>query len=168
MGEVDVEDDEDVAVYAAGRGEKLVAGLLALLALVGSGVAGYLTYVHWFNKSIACAGFYTCETVAQSDYAWIGGVPVAFLGLLGYLAILAVSLFWLTTGDRFQNRPLLLVWGMSVAGFAYSAYLTYVELFVIDAVCIWCATSAIVMTAVFLVSTVALLTLGRDSELVDG
>ena len=165
-GEVDVAGDEG-AVLAAGLGEKLVAGLLALLAVAGAGVAGYLTYVHWFNKPIACAGFYTCETVAQSSYAWIGGVPVAFIGLLGYLAILAVALLWLATGNRFQGRPLLLVWGMSLAGVAYSAYLTYVELFVIDAVCIWCASSAIIMTAVFVVSSAALAILGRENEFVE-
>ncbi len=167
MGEVDVVGDEDGAMVAAGPWEKLVAGLIALLAVAGTGVAGYLTYVHWFNKPIACAGFYTCETVAQSSYAWIGGIPVAFFGLLGYLAILAVALFWLATGNRFEGRPLLLVWGMSLAGVAYSAYLTYVELFVIDAVCIWCASSAVIMTAVFLVSSAALLLLGRESEFVE-
>ncbi len=57
---------------------------------------------------------------------------------------------------------------MSVAGVAYSAYLTYVELFVIDAVCIWCVTSAAIMTVIFLASTAGLLTLGRDSELLAG
>ncbi len=167
MGEVDVAENEGVAVVSAGLAEKLVAGLLALLEVAGAGVAGYLTYVHWFNKPIACGGLHTCRVVAESSYAWIGGVPVAFLGLLGYLAILSVSLFWLATGDRFENRPLLLIWGMSLAGFAYSVYLTYVELFVIDAVCIWCASSAIIMTALFLISTAALLTLGRESEFVE-
>jgi uncharacterized membrane protein len=166
MGEVDVAEDEG-AVVAAGPGEKLVAGVLALLALAGAGVAGYLTYVNWFDKPIACGGLHTCRAVAESSYAWVGGVPVAFFGLLGYLAILAVALFWLATGNRFQGRPLLLVWGMSLAGVAYSAYLTYIELFVIDAVCVWCASSAIIMTAVFLVSSAALLLLGRESEFVE-
>jgi uncharacterized membrane protein len=165
MSEVDVEEDEDVAGQAGGRLERSIAALIALLALAGAGVAGYLTYVHWFDKSIACVGLHSCAEVAQSDYAWVWNVPVAFLGLLGYLAIFAASTFWLRVGNRFDVRPLLAIWGMSLAGFAYSVYLTYVELFVIDAVCIWCASSAIIMTVVFLVATAALLTLGRDSEL---
>ncbi len=57
---------------------------------------------------------------------------------------------------------------MSLAGFGYSVYLTYVEIFVIDAVCIWCVSSAVIMTIIFLVSTGGLLTLGRKSELLTG
>ncbi|MCJ7491194.1 MAG: hypothetical protein MUP15_03435, partial [Dehalococcoidia bacterium] len=86
------------------------------------------------------------------------------LGLLGYVALAAVSAFWLRVGNRFDVWPLLTIWGMSVAGVAYSAYLTYVELFVIDAVCIWCVASAAIMTVMFLLATAGLLTLGRDSE----
>ncbi len=160
MDEVDLAEDEGWA--AAGAGEKLAAGLLALLAVAGVGVAGYLTYVHWFDKPIACGGLHTCRAVAESSYAWIGGVPVAFFGLLGYLAILAVSLLWLATGDRFEGKPLLAIWGMSLAGLAYSIYLTYIELFVINAVCVWCASSAVIMTAIFIVSSGALVLLGRE------
>jgi len=149
-------------------GARIVAALVGLLSLAGAGAAGYLTYVHWFDKSIVCAGFSSCAEVAQSDYARIGEVPVALLGLLGYVALAVVSAFWLRVGNRFDVWPLLAIWGMSVSGVAYSAYLTYVEFFVIDAVCIWCITSAAVMTAVFLVATAGLLAFGRDSELLSG
>jgi uncharacterized membrane protein len=162
MREADMEEDEDVA--GGGPLERSIAALIALLALAGTGVAGYLTYVHWFDKSIACAGLHSCAEVAQSDYASMWNVPVALLGLLGYLAIFATSTFWLRVGNRFDVKPLLAIWGISLAGLAYSVYLTYVELFVIDAICIWCAASAVIMTAVFLVATAALLTLGRDFE----
>jgi uncharacterized membrane protein len=167
MREVEVEADGDAGFYS-GRSSRVVAALLGVLSLAGVAVAGYLTYVHWFDKSIVCVGLSSCAEVAESDYAWIAGIPVAFLGLLGYVALTAVSVFWLRVGERFDIWPLLAVWGMSVAGVAYSAYLTYVELFVIDAVCIWCITSAAIMTVVFLVATGALLTLGRDSDLFAG
>jgi uncharacterized membrane protein len=167
MREIDVEADEDAAAYSEVP-TRALAALLGVLSLVGIGVAAYLTYVHWLDKPIACAGLGTCAAVAESDYAWIGGIPVAFLGLLGYVALALVAAFWLWAGNRFDIWPLLAIWGMSVAGVAYSAYLTYVELYRIDAVCIWCVTSAGIMTAMFLVATGGLLTLGRDSELLSG
>lgn len=167
MRETDVEADEDAAPYSEIPARALAA-LLGILSLAGIGVAGYLTYVHWLDKPIACPGFGTCAAVAESDYAWIGGIPVAFFGLLGYVAIALVAALWLRAGNRFDIWPLLAIWGMSVAGVAYSAYLTYVELFVIDAVCVWCVTSAGIMTAMFLVATGGLLTLGRESELFSG
>lgn len=168
MTEAEVDPREGGSDLVSGRSGRLVAGLIAVLSLAGIGVAGYLTYVHWLDKSIACVGLHSCAEVAQSSYALVWKVPVAFLGLLGYTALLGVSAFWLRVGDRFDIWPLLGIWGMSVAGVAYSAYLTYVELFVIDAVCIWCVTSAVIMVAVFLVATAGLLTLGQDSELFVG
>jgi uncharacterized membrane protein len=167
MRETEVEADEDAGLYS-GRLARVLAAVLGVLSLAGAGAAGYLTYVHWLDKPIACAGLGTCAAVAESDYAWIGGIPVAFLGLLGYIALAVVSAFWLRAGRRFDLWPLLAIWGMSVAGAAYSAYLTYVELFVIDAVCVWCVTSAGIMTAIFLVATGGLLTLGRESRLLSG
>jgi uncharacterized membrane protein len=167
MREAQVEADEDAQLNFEGLA-RLLAALVAVLSLVGIGASGYLTYVHWFDKPIACPGFGTCAAVAQSDYAWIAGIPVAFLGLLGYVALTLISAFWLRVGNRFDVWPLLAIWGIGVAGVAYSAYLTYVELFVIDAVCIWCVTSAAIMTVIFLASTAGLLTLGRDSELLAG
>lgn len=162
-----MEADDDVAVYSE-TPARVLAALFGALSLAGIGVAGYLTYVHWFDKPIVCAGFSSCAQVADSSYAWIHGIPVAFFGLLGYVALTAASVFWLRFGNRFDVWPLLTIWGMSLAGFGYSVYLTYVELFVIDAVCVWCATSAVIMTVIFLVATGGLLTVGRKSELIGG
>jgi uncharacterized membrane protein len=138
--------------------------LVLLLALAGIGVSGYLTYTHWFNKSVVCAGFGSCDVVAQSSYSHMGPIPVALFGLLGYVAILALAAFRLRVGDRWGDWPLLLIWGMALGGVAYSAYLTYLELFVIDAVCIWCVTSAVIMVGILLVSTAGVLTMGRWEE----
>jgi len=138
--------------------------LVLLLTLGGIGASGYLTYTRWFDKSVVCAGFHSCNAVAESSYSYMGPIPVAFLGLLGYAALLAVAAFWLRVGDRWGDWPLLLIWGMALGGAAYSAYLTYLEFFVIDAVCIWCVTSAVIMLGILLVSTAGVLTMGRWEE----
>jgi uncharacterized membrane protein len=138
--------------------------LIAVLSLVGTGVSGYLTYTRWFGKSVVCAGLHSCQAVAESSYSHLGPVPVSLLGVLGYAAILAVAVIWLRSGDRFGDWPLLGIWGMAVGGTAYSVYLTYVELFVIDAVCIWCVTQAVVMVAILIASTAGVLTAGRQDE----
>jgi uncharacterized membrane protein len=138
--------------------------LVIVLALGGIGASGYLTYARWFDKSVVCAGFHSCSAVAQSSYSHMGPIPVAFLGLLGYAALLVVAAFWLRVGDRWGDWPLLLIWGMALGGTAYSAYLTYLELFVIEAVCIWCVTQAVLMVGILIASTAGVLTMGRWEE----
>jgi uncharacterized membrane protein len=114
---------------------------VAVLSLAGLGVAGYLTWVHYADLEPICAGGSGgCEKVQSSDYAELAGVPVALLGLIGYAAILG-SLAVPGDPGRFAGAVLAL------AGFGFSAWLTYVELFEIDAICQWCVASAVIMTA---------------------
>jgi uncharacterized membrane protein len=114
---------------------------IAALALAGLAVAGYLTYVHYAGLKPFCAGGGGgCERVQNSSYAELAGVPVALLGLIGYALILA-SLAVRGEPGRMAGALLALV------GFGFSAYLTWVELFEIDAICQWCAASAVLMTA---------------------
>lgn len=115
---------------------------IAALAFAGLGiaVAGYLTYVHYAGLQPFCAGgSHGCERVQSSTYATVGGVPVAVLGLIGYVSI-AAALLAPGEGARLAAAAL------TVTGFGFSAYLTYLELFVIDAICQWCVTSAILLT----------------------
>jgi uncharacterized membrane protein len=119
----------------------------AVLALAGLGVAGYLTWVHYAELEPICAGGSGgCEKVQNSDYAELAGVPVALLGLIGYGAIL-VSLWVPGELGRFAGAV------MALAGFGFSAWLTYVELFEIDAICQWCVASAVIMTALAVVTS---------------
>jgi uncharacterized membrane protein len=119
----------------------------AVLALAGLGVAGYLTWVHYADLEPICAGGSGgCEKVQNSDYAELAGIPVALLGLIGYGAILA-SLAVPGEPGRLAGAVLAL------AGFGFSAWLTYVELFEIDAICQWCVVSAVVMTALAVVTS---------------
>src|SRR5206468_4282193 len=88
-----------------------------------------------------CAGgSHGCERVQSSTYAALGGIPVAVLGLAGYVGIAAALL---APGELAR----LSAAALAVIGFGFSAYLTYLELFVIDAICQWCVTSAVLMTA---------------------
>jgi uncharacterized membrane protein len=111
-----------------------------VLALAGIGVAAYLTYVHYAGLQPFCAGgSHGCERVQSSSYASVGGIPVALLGLVGYVGI-AVAL--VAPGERAR----LAAAALAVSGFGFSAYLTYLELFVIDAICQWCVASAVLLT----------------------
>jgi uncharacterized membrane protein len=120
---------------------------VAVLAVAGIAVAGYLTWVHYADVDPICAGGSGgCEKVQASDYAELAGIPVALLGLVGYGAILA-SLAVPGDAGRFVGALL------SLAGFGFSAWLTYVELFEIDAICQWCVASAVLMTALAAVTS---------------
>jgi uncharacterized membrane protein len=108
--------------------------------VVGLGIAGYLTYVHYAGISPVCEIAHGCEKVQTSGWSKVAGVPVALLGLLGYAAILVAVLM---PGET----ALTAAAGLAVVGFGFSAYLTYREVFTIEAICIWCVASAVVMAA---------------------
>jgi uncharacterized membrane protein len=122
-----------------------------VLTLAGIAIAGYLTWVHYEGLSPVCTTG-GCERVQASSYSEIGPIPVALLGLIGYVAILA-SLA--VRGDVGRAVTFML----ALSGFAFSLYLTYLELFVIDAICQWCVASAVVMTALLIAATFRLLRL---------
>ena len=121
-----------------------------VLALVGLGVAAYLTYIHYEGIKPVCGLGGNCEKVQSSEWSKLAGVPVAVLGLVGYAAILATL---------FIDREEALIAGaiFSLAGFGFSAYLTYRELFSIDAICPWCVSSAVIMTLLAIATTARLL-----------
>ena len=109
------------------------------VAVIGLGIATYLTIVHYAGGSPVCAIAHGCETVQKSDYAKLAGIPVAVLGLLGYVGILAA----LIRDDETSRSAAAF---LSIVGFGFSAWLTYTEIAIIDAICIWCVGSAICMT----------------------
>jgi uncharacterized membrane protein len=115
----------------------------AVLALIGIGVATYITIADSGGGAPAClAGGGGCETVASSSYSHLAGINIAVFGICGYVLLLAASC---SRGDlgRFAGFALALV------GCGFSLYLTYLELFVIHAICQWCVTSAVLMTLSF-------------------
>ena len=123
--------------------------LAVAVALIGLAIAAYLTVVHYAGGTPVCAIAHGCATVQKSSYAELAGVPVALLGLLGYVAILA-SL----AGDGERARTVTA--GLCFAGFGFSAWLTWIEVGELHAICIWCVGSALCMTALAGLSAVRL------------
>jgi uncharacterized membrane protein len=112
----------------------------AILALVGIGVATYIAIAESGGGAPKClVGGSGCETVANSKYSDLAGVNVAVIGIAGYILLLAAAI---VPGDLGRFGGFL----TALVGFGFSAYLTYLELFVIDAICQWCVASAVVMT----------------------
>jgi uncharacterized membrane protein len=106
---------------------------VAVFVVAGAGlaVASYLTYVHYQPDALVCTGSGGCETVQESDYATLAGVPVALLGLLAYVAVIV-----LTAIDTRTARLATAV--IAVSGLAFAVYLVVLQAFVIEAWCVWC------------------------------
>ncbi|MBN1219478.1 MAG: vitamin K epoxide reductase family protein [Anaerolineae bacterium] len=130
------------------------------LSLAGLGVSAYLMWGYAAPEAIlACGGSSGCETVKNSVYANLMGIPLPVWGLAAYAAILLL-LIWqgrlAATGSGWSAYTALAVFGISLTGMLYSAYLTYLELFVIEAICRWCLASALIMVIIFILSTLTL------------
>ena len=115
---------------------------IAGLALLGLAISAYLTWVHYAGIDPVCTGISDCERVQGSEYAELVGIPVAVLGVAGYAALLAS--LWV----RVELTALL-----SYLALAFSAYLTWAELFRIDAICQWCVVSALTTLAIAVLAT---------------
>jgi uncharacterized membrane protein len=122
------------------RSERNLRILAAVLAIAGIGVATYITIAESGGGAPKCVvGGHGCQTVSESKYAELAGVNVAVLGIFGYALLLAAAV---RPGDAARFGGFL----TALVGFGFSAYLTYLELFVIDAICQWCVVSAVLMT----------------------
>lgn len=122
-----------------------------IAAFIGLADSIYLTWVKVANQRALCGSYGGCDVVNSSPYATIGGIPVALLGAVAYLTIL-VLLYLEAKGGFWKNNSPLAVFGISLAGVLYSAYLTYLEVAVIHAICLYCVVSAIAITVVFILS----------------
>jgi uncharacterized membrane protein len=115
---------------------------IAGLAVLGLAISAYLTWVHYAGIEPVCTGISDCERVQSSEYAELVGIPVALLGVAGYAALLGS--LWV----RVELTALL-----SYLALAFSAYLTWAELFRIDAICQWCVVSALTTLAIAALAT---------------
>jgi len=125
---------------------------IALLASAGFGVAAYLSWIEINSVTAVCGPVGDCNAVQQSDYASVAGVPIGVLGLIGYLAMLAVWAMTVTGVEIWADRARAMLFGISAIGVVFSIYLTFLEPFVIGATCIWCLTSAVIITLIMLLS----------------
>ena len=125
---------------------------IVLLALVGLLVATYL----WLYKigvlGVLQCGTGSCESVQASRYAELFGIPVAFYGVAGYAALMAVGLASLQPRFGADRRVAVLLATLATVGFAFSLYLTAIELFVLHEICRWCVASAVIATAIWVLS----------------
>lgn len=124
-----------------------ITWIAAILGLID---AGYLSYVKFFKTAIYCTpGLGDCASVNGSQWSSLFGIPLAYLGMLGYISILAILAF----GNRWEwLKPYssYLLFALSAFGFVFSLYLTYLEIWVIKAICQWCMVSAFLMTVIFI------------------
>jgi uncharacterized membrane protein len=118
----------------------------ACVALTGIAVAAYLTWVHYDKAALFCVAGGGCETVQQSSYAELAGLPVALLGLVSYTIVLGLIL-WDAPYARLGAAILAFV------GLAFSVYLLVLQLFVIDAVCVWCLANDVLIAPALAVLT---------------
>jgi uncharacterized membrane protein len=127
-----------------------------LLSGLGVLISTYLSVKRFTGGSLACSRWAQCDVVNNSLFAKIFGVPVAFIGLAGYLVLLGLTLATLETQGDTRRRLVALGFVFALGGVAFSMYLTYIELYVIEAICSWCVASAIVITLLAVVGAVNL------------
>ena len=120
------------------------------VAVAGLAIATYLTVVHYAGGDPVCAIASGCSTVQKSSYAEFAGIPVALLGLLGYVAILGSLV-----KDNETTRSITAL--LAICGLAFSAWLTYVEIWELEAICIWCVGSAICLALLAALTTTRML-----------
>jgi len=128
--------------------EGTLRGVATFAATLGIGIAAYIAIAASDGGAPVClAGGGGCETVARSSHSHLLGVNVAVFGIVGYALLLGCALL---RGDGARMAGFML----ALVGFGYSVYLTYLELFVIDAICQWCVASAVLMTLLFALNAI--------------
>jgi uncharacterized membrane protein len=131
---------------------------IAFVAALGIGVAAYIAIAESGGGSPVClAGSHGCATVAKSSYSHVAGINIAVFGIVAYCLLLASAFF---ANDLARFGGFLVALG----GFGYSVYLTYIELFKIEAVCQWCVASAVLMTILLLLAATRLIAYAGAAE----
>jgi uncharacterized membrane protein len=125
------------------------------LAVIGLIDTIYLSYVKIAHAEVFCGGSRACDTVNTSPYSEIGGIPIAYLGLVANLIILGLLILE-SRGEFWRQYSPVIVFGMTLAGVIYSMYLTYIEIAVLRAICPYCVVNAVVMVLLFVVSLIRL------------
>jgi uncharacterized membrane protein len=135
--------------------------ILAALDTFGLVVASYLSIVELSGNVPVCGPLHGCEEVAKSEYAWIGPIPVAVFGVGLSLILLAAALGWWKTGDR---RLLALHYGLSLLGVTFEAWFMFAQVFLIQAVCVWCTAYGVSLILRFVIALIVWLRRDRVPE----
>lgn len=131
--------------------EAFLRRAIAFIAAIGVGVATYITIAESGGGAAACvAGGHGCATVAESEYSELAGINVSIFGIIGYVLILGTAFF--------VSDPVRLAgFALALGGFGFSVYLTYLEIWEIEAICQWCVASAVLMTTLFVLNAMRLI-----------
>lgn len=128
------------------------SNIIRIAAVIGLLDSIYLAYVKLANAEIYCTpGLGDCDVVNASQWSSLWGIPLGVYGVIGFAAILLIASF----GNKWKlltTHNDLILFAVSFAGFLFSLYLTYIELFILHAICQWCILSALMMTVIFIVS----------------
>lgn len=127
-----------------------------VLVILGLLVSIYMTIYKVTSNDSMCLGSGDCSAVNASRYSEVNGFPVAAIGMIGYVAILA-ALYFEKRNDFFQKNGTMLVFGMSLTGFLFTLWLIYVELNLLHAICPFCVTSQVAMTIIFILAIIRLI-----------
>jgi uncharacterized membrane protein len=125
--------------------------ILAVLDVIGLGIASYLSVVELSGGLPVCGPLHGCETVAQSEYSRIAGIPVAVFGVGLSLVLLTLAIAWWRTN---LYGLLLAHYGLSLAGVIFEVYFLYLQLFVIHAVCVWCTSYGLSLILRFVIALI--------------
>jgi uncharacterized membrane protein len=122
---------------------------MTVLAVIGLAIAVYLLAARLLGEAPACGPVEGCETVAASEYSTVFGLPVALYGVGFSLVLVGACLAW---WRRAIPAALYLAYGLGLAGVIAVAYLTYLEIVVIEAICVWCAAFGLTVVAGWIVA----------------
>ena len=132
---------------------KRLTQITIALATLGLLVAIYMTIYKFFPESNMCIGSGGCEAVNASKYSEVNGIPVAAVGVIGYLSILGI--FWLERkNDFFRANGSMILFGVTLIGFFFTVWLVYIEVALLHKYCPFCITSQICMTLIFILSLI--------------
>jgi len=126
------------------RGSLVTLGL----AIVGLAIAGYLTWAHYQHDALVC-GLGDCETVQTSQYSEVAGLPIAILGMGMFGAIIALVLIrsWRSSLTDVASAGIIF---LTLTGVLYYAYLTWIEIFELEAICQWCVLSSLMTVGILI------------------
>jgi uncharacterized membrane protein len=140
-----------MSLTISSRSEKNLRISLMVLGLIGLVDSAYLAYIKLANATASCAGIGDCDAVNSSKYAEVAGIPIALLGAGAYLTMLML-LFLEKRGGLWQEQSPLFMFVLTLIGVLYSAYLTYIEVAILYAICPYCVLSAVILVIMFGIS----------------
>ncbi len=135
--------------------------VIPILGLIGMGISGYLVYVHYYKIRPVCLPGFECDVVLSSSYAQIWGIPISVLGLAMYVVITLLGIRLIFEKSDLNDLISLGIYTIALSGVLFTAYLYYLEIFILHAFCTWCVGSSLVILSLLAFSLINLFTSER-------